>query len=126
MTAARPALLLATLLVVAPVALASPFWPGPHWGVIQEGDVHRHLYMIFPFNSTCRDAPTQHVLTLVYAPPTDTLTLTVRDQTAVGQNGVAIVTIPGGPCTWYQIEVAGTAVASTAAYDVLQAFPPDA
>lgn len=126
MSATRHALLLALSLLAVPAALASPFFPGPHAGTLHEGEVNRHLFIVFPFSQPCRQVETEHTLTLVYAPPTDTLTLTVLGQTAVGQDGVASVTFSAPPCTAYSIEVAGTDVGSVAAYDVVQAFTPEA
>lgn len=127
MTAARPLVALAlSLLAVAPAALASPFWPGPHAGTIEQGETNRHIYALFYASQPCSQLPTVQTLALVYAPPSDTLTLTVGTQSAVGHDGLAILTVEKAPCAQFLIYVEGTAVASVAAYDVVQAFTPDA
>ena len=124
----RQAFLLLALLV--PTVLAAPTSPGPWAGTVEQGDVNAHYFQNNPSNVACPTFPwgsvRKYVVTLEYAPPTDTLVLKYGGVSVVGRAGVAQYVYDGHSCQagWFYVE--GRSVAATAAYSVqvTQGGPP--
>jgi hypothetical protein len=116
----RQALLLLALLV--PTVLAAPTSPGPWAGTVEQGDVNAHYFQNVPSGFACPVFPwgqaRAYVVTLTYAPPTDTLVLHYGGQSIVGRAGVAAYAYDGNSCQagWFRVE--GRSVTATAAYVV--------
>lgn len=109
---------LALLGMLVPTAAASaPVNPGPFAGTVEEGDTATHTYQTAPPGTACVDIVTTYVVTLTYAPPTDTLGLEAGGNSTTGENGTAIVTALASPC-FLEITVTGEDVEETAAYTV--------
>lgn len=120
--ALRPILLLAVLAALAPVASAAEPFNGPYHGVLVQGQTNAHAYNDLAAYGVCPHyfAPVAYVVTLTWAPTTDTLTLQVPGRTAAlsATGGSISVTIPGSGCDTFAITVTGTQVATLARYEV--------
>lgn len=112
---ALSALGLVAVLSVPAVAVGTP---GPFAGVVTAGQTKSHLYDNNPTNSACIQIVVPYTVTLAYAPPTDTLTLSAGGVTATGANGRATVSFWSGYCTSFGITVSGDSVLHTAGYVV--------
>ncbi len=91
------------------------FTPGPFAGTVEEGQTAEHHFdNHLPF--VCSHKLVPYVIAVEYAPPTDQVSVTVGDTTAMGSNGVAVLQtqIPG--CASFHVRVTGEDVGDTAAY----------
>ena len=109
---------LALVAVAATPAAAAQGTPGPFAGRVAQGHTNTHHFDNNPTNNACVDIVATYRVTLAYAPPGDTLTLTAAGYTATGSGGGASVVFQHGICTEFDVTVTGTAVASTATYAV--------
>lgn len=125
-----PAILSIVLLVGVTPGLATtasadgPVMPGPFAGVVQDGQTNEHH-----FNNNvplvCSHVITKYVVVVEYAPTHDRLSVTVGDETAMGQGGVAVLETRLPVCTSVHIKVTGEDVEETAAYTVEVAWLPN-
>lgn len=91
---------------------------GPFTGTVRQGQTQIHHYNNNPKNNACIDVMTNYTVVLQYAPASDTVSLSVGEQTVAGSNGSAIITVWRSYCTAFDITVIGTRVASFANYTV--------
>lgn len=112
---ALSALGLVAVLSVPAVAVGTP---GPFAGVVRAGQTKSHVYDNNPADFNCIHLAVPYTVTLTYAPPTDTLTLSAGGVTATGANGRASVSFWSGTCTSFSITVSGDSVLHTAGYVV--------
>lgn len=117
----RPRMLLPAFLVVLLFAPAASAFLVPMAGVVREGESRRHAYDGSQGGLVlCLMVGTVgYTVTLVYSPASDVLTLSVEGRGSVeGRDGRATLSFVGGPCASFPVTVAGTRVATAAAYDV--------
>lgn len=105
--------------LAAPAAARTGPEPGPFVGTVAQGEADSHHFSTHG-DQPCLAVwiPKLYVVTLAYAPPTDTLALSAAGASDAGANGVAAVSFVANYCTAFTIRVAGTAVADEAAYVV--------
>lgn len=123
-------ILLFSALLLLPTVLAAPTSPGPWSGRVAEGEANAHWFQNVPSGFACPEFPwgddRRYVVTLTYAPPTDTLVLRWGPWEVVGRAGVAVLDYDGYSCQagWFHVE--GRDVAAVAAYAVqaTQGGPP--
>ncbi len=104
--------------VAASPAAAAQGSAGPFVGRVAQGHTTTHQFDNNPTNNACVDIVATYRVTLAYAPPGDTLTLTAAGYTDTGSDGAAAVVFQHGICTEFDITVTGTAVGSIATYGV--------
>lgn len=113
-----PALVAAGLVAVLSAPASAVGTPGPFASVIAHGETKSHIYDNNPAGADCIQLAVTYTVSLTYAPPSDTLTLSAGGQTATGSNGSARVSFWGSYCDSFGISVSGTSVGARAAYVV--------
>lgn len=114
----RTFVLALALVLLTPGALAGP--TGPYHGFVRQGETDVHFYDNAPDNpdQICPQIGVFYTATLTYAPPSDTLTLTVDGESVTGSNGSATLTFVEGVCAEFDVRVTGTQVGDRARYTV--------
>lgn len=111
---------LATVLATAPVSadLGGPE-PGPFTGTIGQDHTRTHHFSTHGDNPCLAVyMPRVYTVTLAYAPPTDTLSISVGGLTDVGSLGAGSISFVANYCTAFDITVVGVEVTDKAAYGV--------
>lgn len=111
---------LALLGALGPAAATThPVNPGPFAGTVEEGETATHTYRDTPEGMGCAQVVTAYVVTLTYAPATDTLELSAAGQTVTAENGTAVMPVlVGDTCSAFDISVTGLEVEAESTYTV--------